>query len=77
MPVTTGQSESVSERESMGKNILQDLELRLLLQERTMLLFECPFFGLRKVMWDDPYRIYLEFLSILSLEDITELTSEF
>ena len=20
-----------------------------------MLLFECPFFGLRKVMWDDPY----------------------
>ena len=22
-----------------------------------MLLFECPFFGLRKVMWDDPYRI--------------------
>ena len=40
---TTGQSESVSERESMGKNILQDLELRLLLWERTMLLFECPF----------------------------------
>ena len=23
-------------------------------------------------MWDDPCRIYLEFLSILSLEDITE-----
>ena len=40
---TTGQSESVSERESMGKNILQDLKLRLLLRERTMLLFECPF----------------------------------
>ena len=38
--------------------------------------FRMSFFGLRKVMWDDPCRIYLGY-SILSLEDITELTSEF